>query len=186
MRQVAGATRRKVPEHNLGRGCRNSRRALELIEATAVRGVWDAPMKMFLGSVCAAAVVAGAVAATAQTGVVSSRQPVQAESGVNRVSKADRLPSRNTIVVKTMSITAATDHEQAMASQHLDGCEFCGQPPCGFGSQPTPAALCVLGTKRSARIRPNPPQVGADGHPPGKPYRLVVLHLLICRKCTAA
>ena len=128
VRQVAGAMRRKVPAHNLGRGCRNSRRALELIEATAVRGVWDAPMKMFLGSVCAAAVVAGAVAATAQTGVASSRQPVQAESGVNRVSKADRLPSRNTIVVKTISITAATDHEQAMASQHLDGCEFVVSP----------------------------------------------------------
>jgi hypothetical protein len=85
-------------------------------------------MKMFLGSVCAAAVVAGAVAATAQTGVVSPRQSVQAESGVNRVSKTDRWPSRNTIVVKTMSITAAEHHEQAMASQHLDGCESVVSP----------------------------------------------------------
>ena len=83
-------------------------------------------MGTFFASVCTVAVVAGILTAAATTHV--ARTPSSAdvvEPVVNRVAKADRwsLPKAGTIRIRTISIPAASDREQAVLSPELTACD---------------------------------------------------------------
>jgi hypothetical protein len=92
-------------------------------------------MKAIFASVCTAGVVAGILTAAAATGadriVASARRDTPAATStptkidINRVGKTDRWspPRAGTILVKTLSIPAASYRQEGAASREVTGCE---------------------------------------------------------------
>ena len=84
-----------------------------------------APMGAFYASVCTVAVAAGILTAAAATKV--ERLPAREDIApmVNRIAKADRLrpATAGTIRIRTISIPAAADRQQAAVSRELTACD---------------------------------------------------------------
>jgi len=85
----------------------------------------DAPMGTFFASVCAVAVAAGILTVAAATKVERLPAPEDIAPMVNRIAKADRLrpATAGTILIRTISIPAAADRQQAAVSRELTACD---------------------------------------------------------------
>ena len=82
-------------------------------------------MGTFFVSVCTVTVAAGILTAVAATKVERSPAREDIAPVVNRIAKADRLrpTTTGTIRIRTISIPAAADRQQAAVSRELTACD---------------------------------------------------------------
>ena len=92
-------------------------------------------MGAFYARVCTVAVAAGILTAAAATRV--ERLPAREDIApmVNRIAKADRLrpATAGTIRIRTISIPAAADRQQAAVSRQLTACDPLVSPLASIG-----------------------------------------------------